>query len=704
MTQDQQLFINDQRCDLDNDSLIGLTFQINDLGDVQNQQGNTSNQFKIPNTQNNRRIFGFPDDIQMCQREVYGKLDGRYIRNGVEVFANAFAEVNASNEQQIALTLLSGNVDFFDLLGGQLADMGDSTSQYSNYGQTLVWKPYDHVWNLQNAAGSQKNTASSGNNGIGGWIYPLVDYGLFSDDFTLPIDVHSMRPGFFIKTAIDLLVKSTGYLAKGSLLKNPLYPLLIAQFSNGSWEHGVDYQNQPDEKGVVASLGQNLNITHPNASQPFPRPTLIFNNIISNPSNFYNVGTGVYTVNQVLGVNISLKIPELFFLGHIDSTYGSSLDINIVYIDPINGEVVLAGITYDLTNNPTRIFAGSLPTQFGYTTILNQTLGFQTDLPVNGKIKIEYDFKGYTGSQFSMKAGAELTIKANNQDVLFGQTVQCEKIFPDTSQKDLLKDTLQRFGIICQTDVYSKTINFASLKDIVSNIGKAYNWTSKCLNQGKDVEYKLSDNYAQVNYLEYQVDPNAGPSIIPPRYGWSKIVINDKTLSPYPAELIVSMFGASLNRPFVGGVTALVQMIDPTTGSNDFSISVAPRILISNKVDLLKLGKTIHFTDDPDGDLNDPDHNIFVNDVVDCPYFFKTGGEHSLMWDDLKLMNYSELMQILKDTKKPTRYFLLSEQDIKDLDLLIPVYLEQDNAYYYINNIEAWQPNVPTKVTLVKLG
>jgi hypothetical protein len=262
-----QLFLNDNPVDLSDDSPIALTFQINDLGEVQNQQGNTSNQFKIPLTQNNRAILGYADDItienqQLSPQAPYSKLSTKVVQNGIEIFPNAIAEINQIDDDTASITILSGNVDFFDSLGGQIADMGDSTSQWSGYGANLVWKPFDHLWDLQNAAYSQNNNETDG------WIYPIVDYGLIDlYNFAQPIDVRNQRPGFFIKKVIDLLVQSTGYTARGSLLSDPLYPLLIAQFSNGTFEHGLDYQNVTNQV-VTVELGQNLNASHPNAQNP----------------------------------------------------------------------------------------------------------------------------------------------------------------------------------------------------------------------------------------------------------------------------------------------------------------------------------------------------------------------------------------------------------------------------------------------------
>jgi hypothetical protein len=70
----------------------------------------------------------------------------------------------------------------------------------------------------------------------------------------------------------------------------------------------------------------------------------------------------------------------------------------------------------------------------------------------------------------------------------------------------------------------------------------------------------------------------------------------------------------------------------------------------------------------------------------------------------LKTKYYPEFQKILTQTKKVTRYLLLTPRDILELDLHIPIYLQQDNSYYYINKIDSWRKGLPCKVELVKLG
>ena len=702
-----QLYINDQLVDLSNDSPIALTFQINNLAEVQNQQGNTSNQFKLPLTQRNRQILGFPDDVALTTNLPYEKFQAKLVQDGLEIIPYGIGELNGIDQDTANITILSGNVDFFDAIGGKLYEMGDSTSKWSNYGQNLVWQQYDHSWNLDNVANSQTYTD--------GWIWPVVDYGFMTngDDFTASIDVHNMRPGFFIKTAIDLLLKSSGYKATGSLLGDPFYPLMIAQFSNGSFEHGTDYQNQPDSRGLSVEQSMQTTLNHPDARNP--GGNLYWDTILPIGDQSNQITDRQYfTAKAINDVIITVTLPHVYLRGFVAQT-STKLSVIIYYHrngQPSADDALLAN--YDISfdthgekktgeswsdpNGWTRLNGSSGGNLYGELDIFNIVLSFQTTMAENDTIYVGYVWKGRQPGLVYIYPGATFTIKSQNQSIQFGQMIQCERIFPDISQKDLLKDTLQRFGIICQTDNANKTISFNSFHDIVNNIPIAKDWSSKCLNQGKQVAFQLG-NYAQLNYMQYQTDQN----LLPLKFGWSQIHIADQTL-PANATLFESPFGPSFNRPYYGGTVAQITMIDKTSSSNDFSISVAPRILIDQKLDLRALGKSVTFTDG--------NANRVINDTISTPYFYKPDapapgqsyGQLSLRFDDLRKKYYPDLEKILTQTKKVVRYILLTPRDILELDLLIPVFIQHDSAYYYINKIDAWRKGQPTKVELVKLG
>jgi hypothetical protein len=527
-----------------------------------------------------------------------------------------------------------------------------------------------------------------------------------NDDFTQPVNVRNMRPGFFIKTAIDLLLQSAGYKGTGSLLVDPLYPLLIAQFSNGNFEHGTDYQNQPDNWGIAVENLMQTSLSYPNVSNP--TGVLNWYSINSDPSRQFS-GNTTFTSNQVNNVIITVTLPHLFLYGRITPTnFSSTLSVFIRIHQPGLPDITPAQLDFSFNGygeypgDPkgwSRVPGTNGNKIIGSRSFYNSVLSYQTTLPAGASVDVYYEFTGYTGSHAYIYPNATFSVKSQNGTVQFGQTVQCERIFPDISQKELLKDTLQRFGIVCQTDNNNKTIAFNSFKDIVNNIPIAKDWTTKCLDQGKQVAFQLG-NYAQVNYMQYQEDAN----VLPLKFGWSQINIANQTL-PASAQLFVSPFGVSLNRAFYGGTVAQIRMIDNTSGSDNFSIGVVPRILIDQKLDIGALGKTITFTDGAG-------NNRYINDIISTPYFYKpdapepqTGyGRASLLFDDLRRKYYPELEKIQTQTKKVVRYMLLTPRDILELDLLIPLYIQQDGAYYYINKINAWRKGQPTKVELVKLG
>lgn len=678
-----QLFINDQLVDLADDTTIALTFQINNLGEVKNQQGNTSNQFKLPLTQCNRRVLGFPDDVAFNTGALYKRYSAKLLRDGLEIIPYGIAELNSVDNDTANLTVLSGNVDFFDALGGKIYEMGDSTSPY---GKQQLWKAYDHTWNLQNVVASQQKKE--------GWIYPIVDYGNLKYNPAggeHEVNVRSLRPGFFVKTAVDILVRSTGYRADGSLLADTLYERLICQFSNSKWEHGTDYQNQRNDLSVAVSMASNFDRTHPTVKNN--KGTVEFTRIDGDDSQqFKNRST--FIANENMKVDVAFLIPEFVFKG----VFGSKNRPTFKFILRINrggSEQILQELRFDLTSDYT-IIRDSVFRTYYQRTFKNQSLITEVVLNKGNGLRIDYEFFDDVPSEFSLKQGASLAITPIKQDVQFGQSVQCERILPDLSQKDFLKDVLQRFGIICQTNAVERTIVFSSLRDIVKNIPKAKDWTAKCLDQGKQISYQLG-NYAQVNYMQFEED-----DAIPLNYGRAQLNIDDASL-PASAELFKSPFAPSLTTPYIGGQITQIRMTEQD--SDDFSIEVAPRLLI-NETRLVSDATPIKFID---GDGNSI---TLKNDKISVPYFYKDGAPDHLCYADMfdgniihagiKTRYYAELEKVLQQTKKVVRYFMLTPRDILELDLLIPIYLQQDSAYYYINKIDSWRKGQATKVELIR--
>lgn len=690
MKQNLRLFLNSQEVDLSDRSDIAFTYQINNLADCQNQSGNTTNQFSLPLTQKNRAILGFPDDILSTTHLPYTRFAAKFIQNGLEIISNGIAFIDRVENKTAFICVVSGNFDFFDSISGQIYDMGDSTSVITDFGKKLVWKPYDHAWSVANAAGSQNKTE--------GWIWPIVDYGDINEtDFTKPINVRNIRPGFFIHTFVELLCQSAGYTIdtdRSSLIKDPLYKKLIVQFSNSSFDHGSDFQNTPDAVDGFSTVMATKTVIDKNVHYT---GALNFN-----PSGLFD-GT-IYNNTKNISGTVYLNF-DCFLFGVIGTSKPSVAHIYLTARLRSDGSVTaLASIDIALDNNATKDATYSF-THFGSQQFSNQKLAFDVELTPDIELYIGYSIDNSKSSTFIMNAGATLSFVVNTTSVLWTQQIQCERIFPGVAQKDMLKCILQKFAITCQSNNITKKIIFASFRDIYANKPIAKDWTSKMLNMGKQNYFDLG-NYDQINKMVYQNDDSIPVANMPKYFADDKIVIDNQTLNPQDPQqqLITSIFSPTINRPYWGGTIA---KISSPNNTDTFSVGNQPRILVDQKFNLQTIGQTVTFADNDPGFISE---QVIVNDIISVPYFFKPSGDFNLCFCDkdgqpgLRTKYYKEVERILKNAKKIVRFFLLTPRDIHELDLLIPIYLQQDGGYFYINKIDSWQKGQPCKVELIRLG
>jgi len=112
-----ELIINDRRVDLSENTNIGLTFCANNIGELQNRQGNFSNTFKLPITKNNREIFEWSHLQTSASLMAYKKLKATYIQNGVEIVTEGVAEISSVDNNYFYINVYSGNVDLTDAIG-----------------------------------------------------------------------------------------------------------------------------------------------------------------------------------------------------------------------------------------------------------------------------------------------------------------------------------------------------------------------------------------------------------------------------------------------------------------------------------------------------------------------------------------------------------------------------------------------------------
>jgi hypothetical protein len=195
------LIINDQTVDLSDDSVIALTFQVNDLADLKDRQSTFTNSIKLPPTFNNRRVFGFPETGAITQDQPYKYQKVKVIQNGIETVPNGVATLTSVNGD-FETSITSGLTGFADIIGNKKISVLPFTQANFNLGNS---------YNLPGVVSSQNNTWQNV------FIWSVFSYGISLDP---QIDIRYMRPAMFTYAILKEIETYTGYKFAGKILQN----------------------------------------------------------------------------------------------------------------------------------------------------------------------------------------------------------------------------------------------------------------------------------------------------------------------------------------------------------------------------------------------------------------------------------------------------------------------------------------------------
>ena len=179
--QTRELFFNGKSLDLSDATKIGVTLQANNLGELQNRQGEFTNTFKIPKTLRNRNILDHLDNISSVSVIPYRQNVVRYLEDGVEIIPEGTGTVESSDELNYYIKVTAGNLEFFNKF--------PDVKIYE-----LDWENQIHVRDFWTIKDSRTNTS--------GYIYPLINW--FDEDNTTAFNTNEINtrylyPCMFLK-------------------------------------------------------------------------------------------------------------------------------------------------------------------------------------------------------------------------------------------------------------------------------------------------------------------------------------------------------------------------------------------------------------------------------------------------------------------------------------------------------------------------
>ena len=217
-----ELYIENQRVDVDQSFSTLLTMSIDDIKDFGAKNTTFSKTIIIPGTKNNNVIFGNIFNINSAN-DYNPAVNNIGINFNAAISAQAI--IFADNLQVfkgifriLEIVVIDGFIEFecavFGELGGFVSALGNHKLEELDMGIA------DQTYNETTIANSWNSVAGSG------VYYPLIDYGQSSTN-KVDFDFKTFRPALYVKEYLNKMVTASGYTWDFPMLATSLFDRLI---------------------------------------------------------------------------------------------------------------------------------------------------------------------------------------------------------------------------------------------------------------------------------------------------------------------------------------------------------------------------------------------------------------------------------------------------------------------------------------------
>lgn len=695
------------------DNAPAIVFQINDLNQLQDRNASYSQSLKIPRSQRNRKILRFADVFQTRSQVPYRRIPCRLYDDGVEIIGSGYRLRLLKITEYFECQIVSDAPDLFSILKELTpSDLSLPTPRWTiedlqssgpngvyYYLRAAVVEPTNEMgrgtesaMRVQNAYYQSTGTAMNNR----AFAYPmaytwpyvnfleLVKWCLERQGFTLDTDIED-QSGYrkhWISLAelqgvegndfgrVNGYITSTGQSAGGTervyLLRNvAINSFQLGQVKTGVWLRDPEREALPNEQNYGVSISA--------VGSMKARFTIRFtSNGTSDNSRFmfrvrrYSGGpwAGYYEDNW----------EEILFEAGLDddSTISRNQTIVTDYYDFIPGERIF------IEGN---ILSGSL------TTLYTATLNMEVDPDYTGAIPGAY-----------IDIGKSLGFK---------------------TQEEILKTFIQLYGLSVEVNRDTNIVQAYTFNKIDANLSadKFLDWSDKVdMGSASEKSFKF-DSYGQQSRILFQENTDFNVETVNPQAPFQDIGIIEvrdenldisKDLFTIPIQSAQDIERAYF--PFVtivpgARMTADVRYFrtDADRGYRGYDTVSGTNVHYEVRFPATewKAGKNrIVYAEDswpefvpyavyavPSASQAAPQQRAFTEYMQ---HFIDT--------------YYGTLTRIANNFRIVELEMVLSPFDIKNINLFMPIYLEQYREYFYIQKINNYRSGEKVKVTLVCLN
>lgn len=642
---DRKLYVNGELVELDDDEPIPLNKQTNDIAELKDRQTDFTPDFKVERTRTNSRIFKQAGLIGNTSTLPYSRTPVRYVEDGVELISNGYMVLLSTVEDYFNVVLYSGNSDFFKNLETlRLNALNLNDLNHAMVQEVFANTPTGVKW-LMFEPGKDGNALASHNTTL-----------------------FNFRPFVYARRLFEQIVTAQGWNVTGDtsvidcwLMCGPLQPVLSEHVAEAAL-------SAPSQSGALLRRSTS--------------------NIISDTQNMFGYVAG----------------SGLIYSGTNPGIFGTFRDALLLrpnrpgkYRFTVSGQFQM----HDAPNM--RVSMGRyMFTPFGFAPVATEVLALNTnnDTLQDFSVVYEYEMTADNKVQSFLAFSGEIdypgtgvfnsfkvSVKLVESEVKEGDMLNISSLLPDMEQGKFVKNICNMYGLVPQPNIATKTLNFWKFDRVIANKVRARDWSAYLHEDDTTLTYRVG-SYAAQNMLKYKESEE-----VPTGYADGAIKISNETLDA-TKDMFTLDFKPALDILYSGKAISLIPVCEKQETNLYKNLEDKdPRVVLSKFV----TGAPVYMqamTGDAQKTVVEYFAACFLDEATGRDLSFERG---------LIPQHYGGLQRILARARVYTPKMNLPSTEVLNLDHSVPIYLAQNNAYYYVNKVNGHKANSLTTVELIEI-
>ncbi len=643
---DLQIYIGEEKLDLFPGKNIALTFQVADVTDLATRKMSYTNQYVVPYTENNDRIYQNARDIRSTTSFPYTTQMVKIIQNGTVVCSNGIHYLKKAAKGYHLFVLFNEAGFFKSIQNKKLWELNATPFK-------------DRIEDARN----YRATTS-------GLIFPLC----FSGRQTLTVTNDGMVqiPFWYYKDIINQIFIDAGYTKTGAVFSDSKYDNMVVNVTGSIAGYNQDFVKLRTVE--VAAAGTQVIAIGSGTQQDVEFTTVI--NGGNNPLGYWD-GTSKYITNDsdipnnqvVFDCNVRVNVSFTGTGGQdirVSLLSGSTTILNIVDLTSIGGTPQTA--TLD--------FTGQFP--------VAATRPYQLNGTGNGLKIVIQRINATTGNVTVVSGSMQIypltkpSTFSNGGSSIYPYAYYSE-LLPDMTQGEFMTDFMVRFGLL--SEERDNEVTFKSYNEIIQTVtGK--DLTAKKAEEPEEIEFNPLA-YAQENIFKYSSADDVSDSVD----GSGSIDIDNDNIAE-SKTIFTSPFAKTLTASVIQILCANVPVFDPAIDPeylNWWKNEPGARLLLVR-----------------DRYAYDPVYPVGASATdYKVAYFEDSSQADQMTFQQFLDDNYSLLSAILQKAKLLNRYYTLDEMDIASLTFMAPIW--DTDSFFLQNIVGPFVPGKKTKINLLKI-